>query len=62
MATARNKSRTKAQKFNEWWLAHGSVFRKNDEEAWMAGYLSGYRAHQYEGSLRDRLQRAKTRQ
>jgi hypothetical protein len=59
--TARNKPLTRAQKFDAWWRSHGTVFRTNDEAAWLAGYLAGWRACQYAGDQRGKVQRTKVR-
>lgn len=58
--TAANKPKTKLQKFYAWHAQQGehACSFHAEECAWMAGYLAGYRARQYEGDLRGRVQRA----
>lgn len=54
-----NKPKTRAQKFDAWWHKHGSTFDRGvQQDAWLAGYLAGYRTRQYEGDQRGKVQRA----
>lgn len=57
-----NKAKTRKQKFDAWWNKHGNAFYYGQQQdAWMAGYLAGYRASQYVGDHRGKVERAKVR-
>jgi len=57
-----NKPKTRQQKFDAWYYKHGTTCAYGtQQEAWIAGYLAGYRASQYVGDHRGKVERTKVR-